>query len=123
MTTGREQTGETERKAEQTAARLEEKGKGVSYRAGTGVESVKHSLALGLHSAAERMREQPAGGAKPSFFSRVAEPLDRSARYLEEHSLPEIRQDATEYAREHPITTAAGVFAAAFLLGRLLRRR
>jgi ElaB/YqjD/DUF883 family membrane-anchored ribosome-binding protein len=120
MTTSREQMG---REAEQTAAKLEERGREVSYRAGEGFESVKHTLASGLHSAAERMREQPAGGGQPSFFGRVAEPLDRSARYLEEHSLPEISQDATEYAREHPITTAAGVFTAAFLLGRLLRRR
>jgi len=123
MTTSREQFEQMRREAGQTEAQLKEKSQQAAYKAGEGAESVRHSVASGLHSAAERMREQGMEGGQPSFFSRVAEPLDRSARYLEEHSVPEIREDAAGYAREHPITTAVGVFTAAFLLGRFLRRR
>ncbi len=123
MTTSREQMERMRFEAEQTEARLREQTRGTEYQARQGAENVKHGLASGLHSAAERVREQATERRQQGFATRVAEPLDRSAQYLDTHSLPQISEDASDYAREHPIMTAAGVFAAAFLLGRLLRRR
>lgn len=130
MTTSREQMERMKQEAEQTAAKLKEQGRQAGYAArettyteGEGIESAKHGLASGMHSTAQRMRGRAMGRERPGFAGRFAEPLDRSSQYLDQHSVPQIREDATHYAREHPIVTAAGVFTAAFLLGRLLRRR
>lgn len=109
--------------AERTEAKLRGEGRETAYQARQGVEEAKHNVASGLHGVAERVRQQSAERGQPAWSSRVAEPLDRSAQYLDTHSLPQISQDVGEYAREHPITTAVGVFAATFLIGRLLRRR
>ncbi len=130
MTTGREQMERMGYEVEQTGARLKEQGREAAYttretmqRAGEGMESVKHSVASGLHTAAARVRGQAMERGRPGMASRFAEPLERSAQYLDEHSLPQIREDASTYAREHPVVAAIGVFAAAYLVGRLLRRR
>jgi len=119
----REQMERIRSEAEETGARLRGESRETAYRAQEGIENVKHNVASGLHSAARRAREQSAQRGQPGMASRFADPLDRSAQYLDTHSIPQISEDATEYAREHPVLTAAGVFAAAFLVGRLLRRR
>lgn len=123
MTTSREQMERMKHEAEQTEARLREQGRQVQSTTSEGVESVKHNVASGLHSAAVRAREQATERGQPGLASRIADPMEHSAQYLESHSLPQISEDASSYVREHPIVTAAGVFTAAFLLGRLLRRR
>ncbi len=109
--------------AERTEAKLRGEGRETAYQARQGVEEAKHNVASGLHGVAERVRQQSAERGQPAWSSRVAEPLDRSAQYLDTHSLPQIREDAGNYVREHPFVAAAGVFTAAFLFGRLLRRR
>lgn len=130
MTTSGEHMERIKYEAEQAQARLKEQGqqaayttRETAYQAGQGAENVKHGVASGLHSAAGMMRQQAMERGQPGLAGRVAEPLDRSAKYLDEHTLPQIREDASDYAREHPIVTAAGLFTAAFLVGRLLRRR
>lgn len=123
MTTSREQMERMRFEAERTEARLREEGREPAYGAQAGAENVKHGVASGLHTAAQRVREQGTERGQERWTSRVAQPLDRSAQYLDTHSLPEISQDASDYVREHPFVSAAGVFTAAFLFGRLLRRR
>ncbi len=119
MTT-REQMAE---EAERTGEKVREQMRPMQEQLQQGAESVRQSVASGLHTAAERIRQQGAGMERPGLASRVAEPLDRGAQYLGSRSLPQIREDVARTAREHPLWTAVGVFAAAFLLGRLLRRR
>ncbi|MDI7275916.1 MAG: hypothetical protein QME94_08045 [Anaerolineae bacterium] len=116
----REQMSE---QAQQAEERLRQQGQRVQYQARQGAENVRQTVASGLHQAAERLRQQGAAMERPTLVSRVAEPLDRGAQYLGSRSLPQIGEDVTRTAREHPVWTAAGVFAAAFLLGRILRRR
>lgn len=123
MTTSREQMERMKFEAERTEARMREEGRQTAYQTREGVENVKHGVASGLHNAASRVRQQSAERGQPMWTSRVAEPLDRSAQYIDTHSLPQIRQDTGEYVREHPFVSAVGVFTAAFVLGRLLRRR
>ncbi|HOG47439.1 MAG TPA: hypothetical protein PLJ35_12575 [Anaerolineae bacterium] len=123
MTTSREQMERMRYEAEQTQARLREQGQEAAYKAQSGAESMKHNIASGLHSTAQTVRSQSKERGQAGLATRLADPLDRSAQYLDTHSLPQISQDAGTYARQHPITAAVGVFAATFLLGRLLRRR
>jgi len=122
MSTSREDMERMRFEAEQTQARLQEQGRQAAHGAREGAENMKHGIASGLHTAAQRTREQSTERGQAGFGSRLAEPLDRSAEYLDTHSLPQISGDASTYVREHPITTAVGVFAAGFLLGRILRR-
>lgn len=119
MTT-REQMAE---QVERTAEKAKEQARPMEEQLRQGAENVRQSVASGLHTAAERIRQQGAAAERPELASRVAEPLERGAQYLGSRSLPQIRDDVTKSAREHPIWTAVGVFAAAFLVGRLLRRR
>lgn len=123
MTTGRErmeyESGPT---PEELRVRTRE-GRSTAYEAQAQGEHLKESVASGLHTAAERLRDRSREMGQPGLAGRVAEPLDRSAGYLGTHSLSQISHDANIYAREHPLVTAAGVFASAFLVGRLLRRR
>ena len=119
MTTGRERV---EYKAEEVTARAQEEGQQMGYRVEKQGEQLKETVAGRLHATAERLREQSQEQGQPAL-SRVAEPMERSAQYLSSHSLSEISQDAQKTAQEHPLWTAAGVFATAFLVGRLFRRR
>lgn len=118
----REQMERMRSEAERMQSQFREQGQEAMYSTQESAEKAKHNIASGLHKAAERAREQSAMRGQPGLASRVAEPLDRGAQYLETHSLPQMSEDAIEYARQHPFVTAAGVFTAAFLVGRLLRR-
>ncbi len=129
MSTGRE-TVEYERiqygpagATEQGAPEMKEQGQRVQYQARQQGEQLRQSVASGLHSAAERVRAQSMGMGRPQLATRVADPMDRTAQYLGSHSLPEIGNDVRRTAQDNPFWAAAGVFAAAFLVGRLLRRR
>ena len=117
MRTGREPMGE------ETEARVREQAQRVQQQVERQGEQVKGTVASGLHTAAQRLREQSMQMGRPGLAARVAEPMERSAQYLESRSLPQIGEDARRTAREHPFWAAAGVFATAFLVGRLLRRR
>jgi hypothetical protein len=100
-----------------------EQAQRVAYQAREQGEHLKANVAGGLHTAANRLRQQGAQVGRPSMISRAADPLDRSARYLESHSIDQIGGDVQKTARERPLVAAVTVFAAAFLVGRLLRRR
>ncbi len=101
-----------------TPEQYRERARQAAYMAEQQGEQFKQSVASGLHTAARTLER-----GQPGLATRAAEPLERSAQYLESHSIPQIGSDARRTAREHPLWTAAGVFAAAFLVGRLLRRR
>lgn len=129
MTTGREEREEVRAEygmgttPEGPEARLREERERMGYQAREQGEELKQSVASGLHTAAQRVREQATERQQPTLATRVADPLDRSAQYLSTHSVPEIRDDAARTVRDNPLWTVVGVFAAAFVLGRLLRRR
>lgn len=140
MTTGRERTeyerveygpgttaGQSETRmreeGQQAAYRVRAEGEQTAYRAREQGEQVKQTVASQLHTAAEKLRGQAHEGGQANLAYRVADPLDRSAQYLGSHSLPQIGSDIRRSANEHPVWAAAGVFATAFLVGRLLRRR
>jgi hypothetical protein len=129
MTTGREEREYVRAeygmgtRPEGAEARLREEGERAQHRAREQGEELKQNVAGGLHTAAETIREQAGQRGRQDLGTRVADPLDRSAQYLSTHSLPQMRDDAMRTAQEHPLWTAAGVFATAFLVGRLLRRR
>jgi len=101
---------------------VQQQAEQAQYRAGEAVEDLRERAASGLHSAAQMLRQQAAEHGQAGLASRVAEPMDRGAQYLGSHSWAQIRTDVTEQAQEHPLWAAAGVFTAAFLVGRILRR-
>ena len=120
MSTSGEQMG---RQAEEMQARLRAQGRETQQQVRQGAESMRENVATGLHTAAQRLRQQGQETGRTNLTSRVAEPLDRGAQYLGSHSWPQIGDAISRQARERPLLAAAGVFAAAFLLGRILRRR
>ncbi len=109
--------------SEQGAEEMRQRGQRLQYQAQQQGEQIRGNVASGLHTAAQRLREQAMQSGRPSLATRVADPMDRTAQYLSTHSLPQMGDDVQRTAREHPFWAAAGVFAAAFLVGRAFRRR
>lgn len=120
MSTSSERMG---MRPEEMESRAREQGKEMQYQARQRGEQLKGTVSGGLHNVAERLRSQAAERGQPGLASRVAEPIERSSQYLGSHSLSEIGSDARRTAQERPFWAVAGAFAAAFLVGRLLRRR
>ena len=115
--------GEMGSMAREAQARMGERTHEMTEEARRRAEGMRENIAGGMHRAAQRLRERSQQMERPGMGNRIADPLDRGAMYLQSHTWNQIRGDAMQTAREHPGWVAAGVFAAAFLLGRALRRR
>jgi hypothetical protein len=122
MNTGQSMGERPANQAEKTGARMREQTYATGQRVRQGAEDVRQSVAVGMHNAAMAMRQNSTQMGKTGLVSRMAEPLDRSAEYLGGHNWAQIGSDVRQQAQDHPGWAAAGVFATAFLLGRLLRR-
>jgi ElaB/YqjD/DUF883 family membrane-anchored ribosome-binding protein len=117
MSTGRESV------AEEAEARAREQAERLQRQAETQGEQVKSNVASGLNTAAQSVRERSVEMGQPGLGARVAEPMERSAMYLQSHSVSQIGEDTRRTVVEHPLWTAVGLFATGYLVGRLVRRR
>jgi|GEM_PF-3765451 len=89
------------------------------------VDSHRGGLARGLQGLASNLesasRSEEAGVARP-LLGRAAGLLRRTSDRLENETTAELVADAQDRARERPGLVVAGLLAAGFALGRLLRR-
>lgn len=77
-----------------------------------------------LESLAEGIREKaPQGGMAGQASSAVADKIERTGRYLEEHGLQDIADDLTDVIRRNPIPAVLIGIGIGFLLGRALAPR
>ena len=68
-----------------------------------------------------RERAQQQGGVQAEVGTKVADGLDKTAGYLQEHDTAEIMDDVERYVREHPLQAMAGAVVGGFVLARILR--
>ena len=113
-------------KAQEGAQQATEKAKEVASqyadKAQEQLETGKEQAAGGMQRAAETIREKtPESGVAAQAGTKVAEGMEQTAQYLQEHSTDEILGDLETYVRSHPTQAVVGAIFVGFMLGRILR--
>lgn len=110
-------------KASQLASQASQKAGEYATQAGHKADETIASVGQGMSHLAGNIRDKaPAGGTLGSAAVAVADKLDASGRYLQEHDLKHINDDVTSLVRNHPMPALLAVFGIGFLLGSALRR-
>ena len=86
-------------------------------------DQARDSAAGGMRSAADKLREKTtgSGGIQEAAGTRLAEGMDKTARYLREHDTQSMLSDLESYVRQHPARSIIAAVAAGLLIGRRLR--
>jgi len=83
------------------------------------------NAAKGLHRAASAIHDKAEGlgNAKASGAAhKVADGIDTTASYIEDHDFADMGEDVMDVARRHPGKAIVASIALGFLMGRALRR-
>lgn len=109
--------------AKELAGQAQEKASNVATMARERTDQGVDRAAEGLHTAAEKMRERAANGdgMPAQVGTKVADTLDRTSTYLQEHDTGQIWDDVETFVRQNPMQAAAGALVAGFVLGRIFR--
>jgi uncharacterized protein YjbJ (UPF0337 family) len=88
-----------------------------------GVEGGKDTMAGGIESAADMMRDKMPGGdgMVGKAGTKSADTLEKTAGYLRDHESGELWSDVEKYVKDHPASALVGALAAGFVLSRILR--
>jgi len=99
-----------------SATKISEKGK-------EGLETGKEKLGGGMESAADLIRDRTGdtSGLPHEAGTKLADTMDKTASYLQEHSSEEIWSDVESYVREHPTQALVGAVLAGWVMARVLR--
>lgn len=89
-------------------------------RGAAAADAGREKAADGIEDAAAIVREQ-SDKVPGQIADKAAEHMERTAGYLREHDVSEIRSEVEHYVREHPLQGVAAAVAAGFLIGRALR--
>jgi hypothetical protein len=110
-------------RAQEMGRQGQEKASEMAERAQERAEVGREQAAGGMHSAADQIRERTGSseGMPREAGAKVAETMDSTANYLQEHSTSEIWNDVELYVRKHPGQALAGAVVAGLLIGRILR--
>jgi hypothetical protein len=120
-------------KAKEAASSVAEKAKNVAssvgHAAGNVATTVGHkaeqatsAVGSGMQSLGSTIREHaPQSGMLGSASSTVADTLEKSGRYLEEHGLSGIGHDLTNLIRRNPIPAVLIGIGLGFMLARATR--
>ena len=85
----------------------------------------RETAARGLRQAATVLHDNAGkfgGGRASSAAHRVADGIDSTATYLEDHDLSDMKEDMMQMCRRYPAQSLLSALAIGFLLGRALRR-
>ncbi len=121
-------------KAQETAANLadkaREKASNLSQRTGDLARKAEDRADDALASMGQRITSMggsirqaaPRSGVVGSAAGAVAERLENSGRYLQEHGVSEITDDVASTVRRHPLPALGLAFGVGILIGMLARR-
>lgn len=94
----------------------------VRERADELASSARNRIAAGLDAAADRLEESPAAAGRAAPVThRLAGGMHGGAEYLRDADLERVRTDLERSVQHYPLRTLAVLFAAGFVIGRLLR--
>lgn len=113
---------EAEELAQRTREELKELGRELRKRAETvRIEAVKQ-----LHQAAETIRKEARERASDELVhnnaDRLAQGLERTAHYLNTHTVDQMGEDAASRVRKNPLRILSIVFIVGLFIGMFLRR-
>jgi ElaB/YqjD/DUF883 family membrane-anchored ribosome-binding protein len=90
-------------------------------------EEIRKEAAKKLNAAAENIRkevrENDVDAEAIAKADEIADHLEKTAQYLNDHSLEQMGQDATEVVQNNPWQAVLIAFVIGFIVAMLLRRR
>jgi len=92
-------------------------------KAGQQAEAGIDKAAATADRAANQLREKAAqqGGKTGEIGTKVADKLESTSDYLEQHNTEEILDDVERYVKEHPMQAVGVAALGGFVLARILR--
>jgi ElaB/YqjD/DUF883 family membrane-anchored ribosome-binding protein len=110
-------------KAREAASNLGARAKDVASSAAERTDDTLASVGQGMSSLAGTLRQSaPREGMMGSAAGAVADRLEASGRYLQEHGLEDMGEDLRSFVRQYPLGSVLAVFGLGFLMGSALRR-
>lgn len=127
--TAKDMGGQFVERAKEMGGQFVEKASGVVQGARKATENLGeragdalHAVAGSMKSAGESIREAlPQSGMLGAASSRIADSLDSTSRYFEQHNFANIGEDLTGMVRRNPIPALLCAAAVGFLLARASR--
>jgi hypothetical protein len=110
-------------RAQETASNLGNQAREFASSAGQKAEGAVSSVGESMSSLAGTIRERvPQEGMLGSAAGAVADRLQSSGQYLQQHDLGDITQDLGSMIRQHPVPAICIAFGLGWLLGMASRR-
>jgi hypothetical protein len=110
-------------KARETASNLGSRARDLASTATEKTDDALASVGQGMSGLAGTLRQSaPHEGMMGTAASAVADRLEASGRYLQEHGLEDMGEDLRGFIRQYPLGSALAVFGLGFLMGNALRR-
>lgn len=117
--TARETTGQLKDMATNAAARTREEAGRMAEEKKSSTADRLNSYSNAIHESARSLEEKDPNLAY--FAHRAADRLQGAADYVRQRDFGELRRDAEDVARRHPLVFFGGLFAAGLLVGNLLK--
>ena len=116
MESAQQKTSEYTQKTQENASEI---GQKAQQQAEAGLDKAAGSI----DRAATQLREKAAqqGGKTGEIGTKVADKLESTSEYLEQHDTGEILDDIEKYVRQHPIQAVGAAAFGGFVLARILR--
>jgi hypothetical protein len=110
-------------KARDVASNVGQKAQELAGAATHRADEALASAGQGMSSLAGSLRQNaPREGMLGSAAGGVAEALESSGRYLQEHGLEDMGEDLRGFVRQYPLGSLLCVFGVGLLMGRALGR-
>jgi F0F1-type ATP synthase membrane subunit b/b' len=110
-------------KAQETAARLGQKAHDVASSAQDKTDDALSTVGQKVSNLAGTLRSSaPQEGVVGSTANALANKLDSTGRYLQEHGIGDMGEDLAQIVKSHPIPSMLAIFGVGFLAGMAARR-
>jgi len=111
-------------KAQETASNVATKASDLASQAADRADDAISSVGSGMSSLAGQLRQNaPREGTLGSAASTVAGTLEQGGRYLQDHGVRDMADDATNLIRRYPVQSLLVGFGVGLLLGMAFSRR
>lgn len=117
--TARETVDQIKSAASDAVNRVKDEAADMADQRKSGVADRLGSFGSAVHKSAESMEQEDPNIAW--LTHQAADRLSRAADYLRQHDFSQLRADAEDVARRHPVAFFGGLFAAGLVIGNLMK--
>jgi ElaB/YqjD/DUF883 family membrane-anchored ribosome-binding protein len=110
-------------RAQEAGSAVAQKASEFASTAQDRAEGALSSVGQGMTSLADQLRHNAPEGTLGSAAGAVADRLQQSGRYLQEHGVGDMAGDMTNVVRRYPLPALCIGFGVGFLVGMVLTRR